>query len=69
MLYFTGSDRFNVHMRKLALQNGFTLNEYSLRRIDEEGNPVGKTIPVKSEREIFEKIGIDYTPPEERNFL
>lgn len=56
-------------MRKLALQNGFTLNEYSLRRIDEEGNPVGKTIPVKSEREIFEKIGIDYTPPEERNFL
>lgn len=56
-------------MRKMALQNGFTLNEYSLRRIDSEGNPVGKPIHIKNEREIFDKIGVEYVPPEERNFI
>ena len=36
ILYFTGSDLFNKNMRAHALQNGFTLNEYTLR-------PVGST--------------------------
>jgi DNA polymerase beta len=36
VLYFTGSDLFNKNMRAHALENGFTLNEYTLR-------PVGST--------------------------
>jgi len=30
LLYFTGSDFFNQQMRKIALDRGFTLNEYAL---------------------------------------
>ena len=37
ILYFTGSDQFNKMMRAHALEQGFTLNEYSLRPID-KGN-------------------------------
>ena len=37
ILYFTGSDQFNKAMRSHALDQGFTLNEYSLRPID-KGN-------------------------------
>lgn len=37
ILYFTGSDLFNKNMRTHALQQGYTLNEYSLRPIGETG--------------------------------
>lgn len=37
ILYFTGSDIFNKEMRTVALQKGFTLNEYSLRPIGSTG--------------------------------
>jgi len=37
ILYFTGSDLFNKNMRAHALQNGFTLNEYTLRPIGSTG--------------------------------
>lgn len=37
VLYFTGSDVFNKQMRTHALENGFTLNEYSLRPIGVTG--------------------------------
>ena len=36
LLYFTGSDVFNKHMRQYALEHDFTLNEYCIR-------PVGST--------------------------
>jgi len=36
LLYFTGSDLFNRHMREQAISCGFTLNEYCIR-------PVGST--------------------------
>ena len=41
ILYFTGSDQFNKMMRAHALDQGFTLNEYSLRPID-KGNSTQK---------------------------
>lgn len=37
ILYFTGSDMFNKKMRAHALENGFTLNEYTLRPIGSTG--------------------------------
>ena len=33
ILYFTGSDEFNRRMRQHALDNGFTINEYSIRYV------------------------------------
>jgi DNA polymerase lambda len=31
LLYFTGSDRFNVAMRGWALEKGYTMNEHGMR--------------------------------------
>lgn len=66
ILYFTGSDEFNRRMRHEALEKGFTLNEYSIRPLGSTGVP-GEPIPVSSEQDIFEIIGMDYKEPTERN--
>ncbi|KAK6627172.1 hypothetical protein RUM44_009649 [Polyplax serrata] len=66
ILYFTGSDLFNKNMRTHALQQGYTLNEYSLRPIGETGVP-GNPVPLTSERDIFEYINYEYREPHERD--
>ncbi|XP_041988099.1 DNA polymerase beta-like isoform X2 [Aricia agestis] len=66
VLYFTGSDVFNKQMRAHALENRFTLNEYSLKPIGETGMP-GEPIPIESEEDIFDYIDYPYKKPEERN--
>ncbi|CAH3155604.1 unnamed protein product [Porites lobata] len=66
ILYFTGSDEFNRRMRQHALDNRFTINEYSIRPLGSTGVP-GEPIPVSSEEEIFEIIGMEYKQPHERN--
>ncbi len=66
MLYYTGSQTFNHEMRKHALEKGFTLNEYSLRRVDANGR-AGKPLHIKSEKEIFDYLEMDYKRPDERN--
>ena len=43
LLYFTGSDVFNKNMRGHALEEGFTLNEYSLRPVGSTGKILGET--------------------------
>ncbi len=53
LLYFTGNDAFNIDLRKDALQNGFTLNEYCLKRIDHFGNPIGKPFSITCEQGIL----------------
>jgi DNA polymerase beta len=57
---------FNQHMRKIALEKGYTLNEYSLRKIGATGMP-GKALKVTSEEDIFHYLGMDFKKPEERN--
>lgn len=65
-LYFTGSDLFNKNMRGIALENGFTLNEYSIRPLGSTGVP-GEPLPVTSEKDIFDIIGMEYKKPSERS--
>nr|XP_042902654.1 DNA polymerase beta isoform X2 [Parasteatoda tepidariorum] len=65
-LYFTGSNLFNQQMRSHAIEKGFTLNEYCIRPIGSRGNP-GESLPVSSEKEIFEYIDYPYKEPHERN--
>jgi len=64
MCYFTGSKAHNVALRQRALKMGFTLNEYSLSRLDNE-KPVGG----KTEEEIYAKLNLDFVPPELRENL
>lgn len=66
LLYYTGSFTFNHEMRKLALQKGYTLNEYSLRKVAPNG-VAGKPLHIKSERDIFDYLEMDYKRPNERN--
>ena len=57
--YFTGSKEHNISLRKIAIEKGFKLNEYGLFR----GK---KMIASSDEKEIYEKLGLEYIPPEMR---
>lgn len=61
LAYFTGSKEFNVHLRQLALDQGYTLNEYSLRPLDGTPAPV-----LHTEAELFARLGLAYVEPELR---
>jgi DNA polymerase (family X) len=64
MQYFTGSKAHNVALRQRALKMGFTLNEYSLAKV-EDNKPVAR----KTEEEIYAKLKLDFIPPELRENL
>ena len=66
LLYFTGSDSFNKSMRQEALKQGYTINEYSIRKVGSTGTP-GEPLPVSSEQDVFDYIGMKYRDPEDRN--
>ncbi|MFQ5512303.1 MAG: DNA polymerase/3'-5' exonuclease PolX [Candidatus Krumholzibacteriia bacterium] len=61
-LYFTGSKEHNTDMRSRAKKMGYKLNEYGLFRDD-------KPTPCKDERAVFEKLGLDFIPPELRESM
>jgi len=63
ILYFTGSDRFNVAFRQHALEKGYTLNEHVLQLVQHTSKPVP---PMQSEKEIFHFLGLRYIEPTER---
>ena len=60
LLYFTGSRDLNTRMRKIAKKMGYKINEYSLT--DENG----EEIKVKSEKSIFNFLGLEYIEPKLR---
>ena len=57
LLYFTGSSDLNKKMRELAKSKELKLSEYGL--FDKNN----KKFKVKSERDIFKKLGLEYLPP------
>jgi len=61
LMYFTGSQRFNILMRQRAIEKGMTLNEYGLFYIDSDIH-----IPINSETDIFNMLGVKYLHPRER---
>ncbi|KAJ8975466.1 hypothetical protein NQ317_019794 [Molorchus minor] len=52
-------------MRAHALEQEFTLNEYSLRPVGSTGVP-GEPVEIHSEKDIFDYIDYPYKIPEER---
>ncbi len=59
--YFTGSKDHNVRMRQLALDRGYSLNEYSLTRLAD-----GRDLFFEKEEAVYEALGLEYIPPEMR---
>ncbi len=62
LLYFTGSDQFNVAFRHYALEKGYTLNEHRLAPLHEDG----VVPPMKTEKDIFRFLGLRYVEPSQR---
>jgi len=63
ILYFTGSDVFNVSMRRHALSKGYSLSEHGLKKM-RDGVPVPPAM--NSEKDIFDFLGLAYVKPEDR---
>ena len=64
LLYFTGSGNFNKKMRLVAIKLGYKLNEYGLFKIK---NDKAYRIKITSEKDIFDKLHMEYLNPEDRN--
>lgn len=66
LLYFTGSQRFNILLRQRANQLGLILNEYNLCS---ENNKT-QCYPANTEHDIFNILKVKYlSPPERTNNL
>src|SRR5579863_5425032 len=65
MQYFTGSKAHNVALRQRALKMGYTLNEYSLAKLEDES----VIVAAKSEEDIYSALKLDFIPPELRENL
>jgi len=61
LLYFTGDKQHNIWLRKIAIREGWKLNEYGLFE-----NKSRKRIAGKTEEEIYSKLGLSYILPEKR---
>ena len=57
--YFTGNKPHNIELRKIALDKGWKLNEYGIFRENQQ-------LAGKTEEEIYEKLGLQWVPPEMR---
>lgn len=66
LLYFTGSQRFNILVRQHALTLGYSLNEHKLSILEARAKP----IPVlRTEAEILAFLGIKYVDPRDRETI
>jgi DNA polymerase/3'-5' exonuclease PolX len=61
ILYFTGNKDFNKRMRGIAKKKNYTLNEYELYH-----NTDKKRIKIKSEKDVFDILGMEYLTPDQR---
>ena len=71
IMYFTGSAHFNRSMRLLATKMGMSLSEHALVenvvRCRREKMNQGSVVPTPTEESIFERLGLPYRAPHERN--
>jgi DNA polymerase (family X) len=61
LLYFTGSKEHNIELRRVANDQGLTLNEYGLVREQDQQSVAGRI-----EEDIYRALGLDWIPPELR---
>ena len=66
ILYFTGSDLFNVAFRKYALSKGYTINEHGLKVKGEKVEDAKPVPEMKVEKDIFNFLGLKYKEPKDR---
>jgi len=66
--YFTGSQAHNIHMRELALEKGYSLNEHAFSPVDKDKNIIedAPKILCATEEEVYATVGLPWIPPEIR---
>src|SRR3989344_2015569 len=57
--HFTGSKHHNIALRELALKKGMSLSDYGIKI-------KGKLEKVKTEEDLYKRLGLDYISPELR---
>lgn len=62
LLYFTGSQEFNIELRARALDRGFTMNEHGIKS---KTDKVDST-EFETEEDVFKFLGLRFVPPEQR---
>ena len=63
LLYFTGSDKFNIQVRKKAIEKGYSLSEHGLKMTKKD---IPKPPKMKNEEDILEFLGVPFIPPNQR---
>jgi DNA polymerase/3'-5' exonuclease PolX len=66
LLYFTGSQKFNILVRQHALTLGYSLNEHALSIVDKRAKPV-PALP--TEEHILEFLGLTFVKPADREHV
>ncbi len=59
--YFTGSKHHNIKLREFALKKGLSLSEHGIKNLK-----TGKIEAFASEKTFYQKLGMDWIPPEIR---
>ncbi|MEM8671078.1 MAG: DNA polymerase/3'-5' exonuclease PolX [Planctomycetota bacterium] len=59
--YFTGSQAHNIHVRRIAKEHGYKINEYGVFRLDDDSRVAGAT-----EEDVYDSIGLPWFAPEIR---
>jgi DNA polymerase/3'-5' exonuclease PolX len=63
LLYFTGSQQFNIAFRHHALEMGYTMNEHGMKAVHAD---VPAVPYMDKEEDIFNFLGLRYVKPEDR---
>lgn len=63
LLYFTGLDKFNIQVRKKAIELGYSLSEHGLK-ITKKDAP--KPPEMNNEKDILDFLGISFLEPKNR---
>ncbi len=61
LLYFTGNKEHNIHLRKVAIERGWKINEYGVFDVES-----GQRLAGRTEEEIYRILDMSWIPPEIR---
>ena len=63
LLYFTGSQQFNIAFRQHALEMGYTMNEHGMKAVRAS---IAAVPYMDREEDIFDFLGLQYVSPKDR---
>jgi DNA polymerase/3'-5' exonuclease PolX len=68
LLYFTGSGYFNRSMRRYAdTVKGLSLHDRGFNQVRGNGMTAVRDAVFREEKDVFEYLGLEYVPPEDRS--